>query len=61
MKKFLKITDSADSQTVSIFIGEENFSGILQKQLQQMYAHARLAIHAETDGSLEPSVSAPIR
>ena len=25
-----------------------------------MYAHARPAIHAETDGSLEPSVSAPI-
>ena len=25
-----------------------------------MYAHARPAIHAETDGSLESSVSAPI-
>ena len=24
-----------------------------------MYAHARPAIHSETDGSLEPSVSAP--
>ena len=26
-----------------------------------MYAHARPAIHAETDGSLEPSVSTPIK
>ena len=27
---------------------------------QQMYTHSRSAIHAETDGSLDPSVSTPI-
>ena len=60
MKEFSKITDYADSLTVSIFMAEENFSSMLQQQLEQMYAHARPAIHAETDGFLEPSVSAPI-
>ena len=39
MKEFSNITDSADSQRY--FTAEENFSDIVQQQLQQMNAHAR--------------------
>ena len=61
MKEFLKITNPADVLD-SQHLLQLNKIFLYTKMIttNQMYGHARPAIHAETDGSLKSSVSTPI-